>query len=98
MWGHGTGIDKSDIDSCNVALSACTYCQKKLSYGVGNGEQEMEPYLSDADFVLYNGLWNDCVAGFYCRGAEYLWSTYMCVSSDGFLLCVTDHRYCTIQK
>ena len=25
LWGHGTGIDKSDIDSCNVALSACTY-------------------------------------------------------------------------
>ena len=22
----------------------------------------------------------------------------MCVSSDGVLLCVTDHRYCTIQK
>ncbi len=58
----------------------------------------MEPYLPDAGSVLYAGLWNDCMAGFYCRGAEYLWSTYMCVSSDGVLLCVTDHRYCTIQK
>ena len=32
----------------------------------------MEPYLFDTGSVLYDGLWNDCVAGFYCRGAEYL--------------------------
>ena len=59
--------------SLNMLLLILLCWQQLCSFAdIQTGGQEMEPYLSDTGSVLYDGLWNDCVAGFYCRGAEYL--------------------------